>query len=88
MNKRAGRRKQTDVEPGRVEPPSSVEGDGVLRVARVVGPREHDDARTDEAREVVDVATRLVVHDSVAEPDHALDPEMVAQAALDLGSRQ
>ena len=34
------------------------------------------------------MAARLVVHDSVAEPDHAVDPEMVTQPALDLGSRQ
>ena len=60
----------------------------MLRVGLVGGPRQQDDTGADEAGEVVDVAVRLVVVDAVAEPDHALDAEIVPQVLLDLSSRE
>ena len=62
----------------------------MVRVARVVLLRQHDAPGRDEAREVVDVAARVVAGDAAAEPDHLLGAEIVAQdrsvsAAAELG---
>ena len=72
----------------RLQAAARVERDRVLRVALVVGPRQRDDAGPHEAAEVVDVAVGLVVVHAAAEPDHPLDAEVVAQAALDLVAAQ
>ena len=42
----------------------------------------------DEAREIVDMAVGVVVQQAGAEPDHALEAEVVEQALLDLFARQ
>jgi hypothetical protein len=60
----------------------------MLRVARVIGPRERDDAGLHEAGEVVDVAAGLVFDDPVPQPDDDAHSQVVAQISFDLGLRE
>ena len=66
--------------------PSAPGGVLVDRLVRVVlgGGRDRDAARRDEAGEIVDVAVGMVVHQPRAEPDDALEAEVLAEPLLDL----
>ena len=55
----------------------------IERVLRVVRPDARDLARADEAGHVVDVAVGLLGVDAVAQPEHLLAAEIVAEHALD-----
>ena len=54
----------------------------VLVVRGVLLVREHDHAGRDEARDVVDVAVRVVADAALAEPDRLANAEVLAERAL------
>ncbi len=56
----------------------------MLRIALVVSPRQRNLPGSNEASQVVDVAVRLIVDDTLAKPDDPIDAEIRAQPALDL----
>ena len=59
-----------------------------VRVVRArAAPWQTTTPGRDEAREGVDVAVGVVVEQPVAEPEHLLDAERVAQPRLDLRAR-
>src|SRR5918994_815523 len=53
-----------------------VERNGVLRIAALIGPGEGDLAGAQEAREIIDVATRLIAEYALAEPDDGADAKV------------
>src|SRR5690606_8091796 len=54
----------------------------------VVRPCERDDAGPHEAADIVDMAVRLILIDTAAEPDEFFDGEIVRKHRLDLLSRE
>ena len=60
----------------------------MVLVARVGLGAQHDHARRDEARQIVDVPVRVVARDAAPEPQHALGAELGLQDALELRRRQ
>ena len=79
----AGRGQGHDVEMGVAEPPGGVLVDRLIGLV-LGGGRDRDPARRDEAREIVDMAVGMIVHQPGAEPDHALEAEVLEKALLDL----
>lgn len=58
--------------------------DLILRIVALVGPAQRDDARPDEAAEIVDMAIGLVEGETAGQPDHPVKAEIVAELPLDL----
>src|SRR5262245_57080967 len=54
----------------------------MIRIARSLFLRQDDRPRRDEAREVVDVATRVVARDAAFEPENLVDPELLGEHLL------
>ena len=76
----AGRGEGDDIELGSLQSFGGVAIDGVVGIV-LRGGRDCDAAGRDEAREIVDVAVGVVVEQALAEPDHALEAEVVLRAA-------
>ena len=54
----------------------------MIFVGRIFLVREHDDARRDEARDVVHVTVRVVTHASLAEPDGVRDAQVLRETRV------
>src|ERR1700730_13717431 len=60
----------------------------MLDITLVVGPPENDFARSYETRQVIYVSVRLVIEDTLPQPDHLADTEVIAQLVFNLLAAQ
>ena len=75
-------------EPHPFEPLAILLQRSVIDVAGIGLVAEHHGARVDEAAQVVDMPVRVVAGDTLAQPQHVRDAQVVAEGPLELGARQ